>query len=209
MKKFILLVFATLGLFGQGFVPPFDPQAQAAFDKAYWTSQPSEVQALRGLPSDQAPTQALALASKGFIIDYSIQAMSWDPYAVMVLRQNDGLTWTASALQPNICLTIPGANNPPFCPYDPSKPPQGSIKTSTDPKDYPPFVVPVPPQPVPTPVKGLVGAFNGAVYVPGPLAMKNGVPQVADGQKVVQDGVGYTAHVYKWPFGQGVFFSKP
>lgn len=180
---------------------------QKKFDDAYWASLPLELQALRNAPTDQVEAQAEALAQRGFTIDVPIMVFQWDPYVVMTLRQNAGLTWAPSALQPNIGYYTQGVNNPPYQPYDPTKPPAGSIKVSNDIKDYPPVVKPAP---VPAPSTDVVGSLVfGNLYGPGPGAMKDSLtPNVTDGQHVSQDGSDFTARVVRTLFGISVSFTK-
>lgn len=173
-----------------------------SFSDTYWAAQPPQVQAARG-QSDATVWQALAL--EGFVIDVPIMVWNWDAQTVMQIRQNDGLTWVPSALQPGIGF-LPTGGNAPYNPYDPTKPPAGSIKVSVNPADYPPFFAPVPPPP---PVNNLVGPLAfGNLYQPGPAAVVNGVAQVTDGQQVTQEGVNFTAHVAHGLMGISVSFTK-
>lgn len=199
-NKLILLVLTGLGLSAQA----FNHVEQQKFDAVYWAAQPPEVRALKDVV-DNAQA-ALELAVKGFVIDFPVLVAHFDPYATMFYRGVDGFTWVPSGLQPSVCVGTPYSNNPPYCPYDPAKPPEGSIKVSLDVKDYPAFDPPVPPQPAPS--ARLVGLFNGAVYTAGPDALKDGKPQVQDKQVVEQDDVKYIATVRVSPFGFIVFYTK-
>jgi hypothetical protein len=88
---------------------------QTAFDKAYWASEPPELQALPAIADfTQRTTRASVLAAQGFIVDVPIMVWGWDPYLVMTMRENYGYTWvpSASPLRPeshNLArlLTIP------------------------------------------------------------------------------------------------------
>lgn len=205
MKKFIPFLFLASLTFAQ---PGFNHQDQQKFDAIYWAHQPPEVQALQTLPDNQVGTVAQDLALKGDVIDFPIMVWRYDPYATMYYRLYvDGLPWVPSALQPSLCLSIPTASNPPYCPYNPQAMPAGAIKASLDAADYPPFVAPKPPVPAPAGPR-LVGPFNGFVYAAGPDAVKNGQPQVVSGQHVVQDGVEYVATVHVSPFGLVIFYNK-
>lgn len=99
-------------------------------DQAYWAQQPAAVQALQYMPDDQRFAAAQDLANQGYTIDVPIMVYGWDPLATMVVRQNDGLTWVPSALQPNIPVA-PGDSFPGMPSYDPNNPPAGSIAVST------------------------------------------------------------------------------
>src|SRR5580700_10805393 len=117
---------------------------QTAFDKAYWASQPPELQALPAIADlGQRCTRAAALAAQGFVVDVPIMVWGWDPYLVMTMRANYGYTWVPSALQPNIAVA-PGVTQPGTASYDPAHPPAGSIRVSTNIADYPPFNPPAP-----------------------------------------------------------------
>lgn len=174
----------------------------SSFSDAYWASQPLAIQALKG-NADATQWQALALA--GYTIDVPIMVNQWDALTVMTIRQNDGLSWVPSALQPVIGF-LPTGGDAPFNPYDPFHPPAGSIRVSTNIADYPPLIPPTPPAPPATNVVGLL-AF-GTLYYPGPGAMANGKPTVTDGQQVQQDGATYTAHVTAGLMGVSVSFTK-
>lgn len=118
-----------------------------SFDDTYWAAQSPEVQSLRTI-NDQATrtTHAMMLATQGFIIDDEIMILGWDPWKVMSVRQNFGFTWVPNVLQPNVEI-IPGITDWKHTPYDPSNPPLRSIRVSTNPADYPPFIPPPPPPP--------------------------------------------------------------
>src|ERR1700693_3400963 len=116
---------------------------QTAFDKAYWASEPPELQALPAIEDfTQRSTRAAVLAAQGFVVDVPIMVWSWDPYLVMTMRSNYGYTWVPSALQSNV-LVAPGVSQPGTVPYDPAHPPTGSIRVSTSLADYPPLNPPV------------------------------------------------------------------
>jgi hypothetical protein len=55
----------------------------------------------------------------------------YDPYKMMEMRKVAGYTWVPSLGQPNINI-LPGLTMAGVTPYDPSNPPAGSIKVSTD-----------------------------------------------------------------------------
>ncbi len=146
--------------------PTVLPDDNAAFDQAYWASQPPEVQAIESMASPEAT--ALSLAAKGFVIDVPIMIWKWDPWKVMRLRQQYGYTWVPSALQPPI-QEAPGINEPGLTPYDPNNPPAGSIKVSTNLADYPPFnpPAPAPPSPQTTDYVGSLDFGNTYFALPG------------------------------------------
>lgn len=82
------------------------------------------------MPDDQRYAAAQQLANEGYTIDVPIMVWGWDPLATMIVRQNDGLTWVPSALQPNIPVA-PGDTFPGLPSYDPNNPPAGSIQVTT------------------------------------------------------------------------------
>jgi hypothetical protein len=105
-------------------------KSQMTPDQAYWAEQPPAVQALQSMPADQRYAAAQDLASQGYTIDVPIMVWGWDPLATMMVRQNDGLTWVPSALQPNIPVA-PGDSFAGLPSYDPNNPPAGSIPVTT------------------------------------------------------------------------------
>ncbi len=197
-------------------MPVFSMAALEDFNPVYMASLPPAVAAMMGIAdyATRAAT-ALELAQQGYVIDWPLQVLQLgSPYGVMFQRTIDSLTWVPSALQPAIALSIPGQNDPPFAPYNPALPgPAGSIAVSISPADYPPFLPPTPPPPPSINIVGgpIIGGTDPAtgkqMYSSGPGAMVNGVPTVTNGQEVVQGGVTYTAKVYHWPFGSGVYFT--
>lgn len=138
MKTLLLSLLLSVLAFGQELT-----------NDIYWASQPPEIQALRSLPdaSDARAKAAEDLAKNGFRIDVPIMVWAWDAFKVMKLRSDFGYTWVPSALMPPVTLA-PGLAMAGNVPYDPNAPPPGSIKVSTDSKDFPPFVEPVKPKPV-------------------------------------------------------------
>jgi len=148
---------------------PAPPQTtQQLFDQAYWVSQPPEIQALETIDPSQRAAQAAELAASGFIIDVPIMVWGWDPYLVMTMRAQYGFTWVPSALQPPVTIA-PGLSETGVAPYNPSDPPPGSIKVSTNIADYPPFAVPPPPAtPTPAPSDPVGVQTIGNIYTPVP-----------------------------------------
>jgi hypothetical protein len=144
--------------------------AHQQFDQAYWASQPPEIQALAGISDpNQRAAQAAELATSGFTIDVPIMVWAWDPYLVMTMRAQQGYTWVPSALQPPVSIA-PGDTQPGVVPYNPSNPPPGSIKVSTNLADYPPYNPPPQPAPQTPPGNDPVGLQSiGNIYlsVPG------------------------------------------
>lgn len=182
------------------------PTPQQIFDDAYWASFDPKVQALRGMNPAEAAAAALTLAQAGYVIDVPIMVYQWDAFITMSIRQMDGLTWVPSALQSGIGFGPAAVLNPPFSPYDPNNPPQGSIKVSTNPADFKPFY---PPTPAAAPATNVVGPLAfGNLYAPGPGAISNGKPTVIDGQVITQSGASYTAHVVMGLMGWSISFTK-
>jgi hypothetical protein len=176
---------------------------QTAFDKAYWASQPNELRALPAIDDfEQRSLRAADLASKGFVVDVPIMVWSWDPYLVMTMRANYGYTWVPSALQSNV-LVAPGVSQPGTVPYDPARPPSGSIRVSTNLADYPPLnpPVPVPLQPSndgdPVGIQSLGTLF---LSVPGEA--------YPDGAKFTGARGTFLKHVTFTPFGRVNYWEK-
>lgn len=110
---------------------PVDVPTETETD-AYWAAQPAAVQALRGMPDDDAKEKlALSLANQGYSIDTQIMVWNWDPQMTMQVRENQGYSWVPSFGQSNIPigpgLSMPGNPNS----YSPNSPPPGSIPVST------------------------------------------------------------------------------
>jgi hypothetical protein len=104
------------------------PDAQQAFDNAYWASQPAAVQALQKIQDPaQRATMATQLASEGYSIDVPIMVWGWDPSITTAMRQADGYTWVPSALQSGVEMApgLPGMGT--IAAYDPNNAPAGSI----------------------------------------------------------------------------------
>ena len=140
MKTLLLSLLFTLASFGQDVT-----------NEIYWASQPEAVQVLNGLPDVNRSAKAEALAKEGYRIDVPIMVWGWDAFKVMKMRKDYGYTWVPSALMPNITIA-PGLTMIGSTPYDPNSPPSGSIKVSTDAKDYPSAVKPVAVAPATSPV---------------------------------------------------------
>lgn len=116
------------------------PDAALTADQ-YWNHQPAAVRELRGIDAnkdDSAPRaeRAMELAKAGYTIDVAIMVNRYNPVCMMGLRLAQGFAWIPSALQSPI-LVMPGLVFPGLPSYDPAHPPEGSIKVSLDPKDYP------------------------------------------------------------------------
>ena len=130
MKTLLLSLLLSLVAFGQDVT-----------NEIYWASQPEAVQVLQNLPDEKKSAVAEELAKAGYKIDIPIMVWSWDAYKVMKMRKDYGYTWVPSALMPNIAIA-PGLIMSGAVPYDPNSPPSGSIKVSTEAKDYPSAVKP-------------------------------------------------------------------
>ena len=102
--------------------------AASAVDDAYWNKQPAVVQQLREI-DDYGQRQALGtkLASQGYQIDVPIMIWGWDAGTTTDLRKSFGYTWVPSASQPSVSAA-PGLQGGGIVPYDPTKPPPGSIQ---------------------------------------------------------------------------------
>ena len=178
---------------------------QTAFDKAYWASEPPELQALPAIEDlTQRSTRAAVLATQGFIVDVPIMVWGWDPYLVMTMRENYGYTWVPSALQSNVTVA-PGVTQPGAVAYDPTHPPQGSIKVSINPADYPPYN----PPPAPAPAAQLATGGDPV----GPLSIGTLYLSVAgdtspDGTKFTDSRGTFLKHVTVTPFGRTNYWEK-
>lgn len=175
---------------------------QLDFDKAYWAAQTPEVRALGAIDDlAQRIKRGAELATKGFTVDVPVMVWGWDPYLVMKMRSDFGYTWVPSALQPAVTIA-PGISQPGTISYDPSRPPAGSIRVSTNIADYPPFDPPVPPPPHPA-QDGPVGLQNlGTLYysVPGEV--------YPDGAQFTDTRGTFLKHVVFTPFGRTNYWEK-
>lgn len=193
------------------YVNPYFPEATLTPD-IYWANKPSQVRALRGMPSDQVSLAAKQLADDGYTIDVPIMVYQWEPVTVMGIRQEEGFTWVPSGNQPNIPV-MPGLVFPGLPTYDPLHPPPGSIRVSINAADYPAFdPPPPPPPPLPTNIVGIREWGNVYTYGPGAWSIAPGdkvftingkVGTDIEGQPVTQDGATYTAHISPGPLGIG------
>jgi hypothetical protein len=108
------------------------PAKPANETDAYWAQFPKEVQALRDIPNrDDRIQAAWGLVHQGFTVDAEIMVLGNDPYGTMLMRQQNGYTWTPAMGQPPIDLQ-PGLQMAGHQPYDPLHPPAGSIPVSLD-----------------------------------------------------------------------------
>jgi hypothetical protein len=99
-------------------------------DDAYWSAQPAAVQQLRGIQSlDERQALGEELANEGYSIDVPIMIWGWDAGKVTAARESYGYTWVPSALQQPVSAA-PGITGGGITPYDPSKPPSGSIQVA-------------------------------------------------------------------------------
>jgi hypothetical protein len=176
---------------------------QTAFDKAYWASEPPELQALPAIADlTQRTTRAAVLATQGFIVDVPIMVWGWDPYLVMTMRENYGYTWVPSALQTNISVA-PGITQPGAVAYDPTHPPPGSIKVSINIADYPPYN----PPPAPAAQLPTDGDPVGPLSI-GTLYLSVAGDTSPDGTKFTDSRGTFLKHVTITPFGRTNYWEK-
>jgi hypothetical protein len=111
-----------------GVNPPPGSTSTLSADDAYWAKQPPMVQQLREIGDIDARKQlGEQLANEGYSIDVPIMVWGWDAAKVTAARESYGYTWVPSALQQPISAA-PGITGGGFIPYDPTKPPSGSIQ---------------------------------------------------------------------------------
>ena len=70
------------------------------------------------------------LADQGYTVDLPIMVWGWDPMKTMLTRKMYGYNWVPSFNQSPVStpnLALPGQT-----PYDPDRPPPGSIAVNTD-----------------------------------------------------------------------------
>jgi hypothetical protein len=148
---------------------------------------------------------AIVLATQGFLIDGEIDVWGWDPYLVMLIRSQQGYTWTPSLLQPPVLIApnlSQGAQS-----YNPNAPPAGSIKVSLALPDYPAFLPPMPAMAAAAPPTSCVGVSLGAGYYAAPYYATVQACRLANGAMYMADPRGYfDFHVAATPFGSSVWF---
>ena len=142
-------------------------------------------------------SQAASLAAAGNLIDVPLMVYGWDPWSINSQRVAAGLDWVPSALQQPLNsptgYAMPGfAAGPNQTPY-PTIPPPNTIRVSTNPADYPPFVTPVPKPPAPTDAVGGLNFGNIYFTVPGFTYV--------NGQTYTDTRGTFTAVVVATPFG--------
>lgn len=177
---------------------------QAIFDSAYWAHQAPPVAALQNMAGDfGAPTPsgrtstAMALATQGYSVDVPIMVWGWDPYLVMLSREQYGYTWVPSALSAPVQMA-PGVAEAGQIPYDAANPPAGSIKVSLALSDYPPYLSPVSAPPPAVPSASCVGVATGAGFY---SAINGAGCPANDGQVYSGDGRGtFVFHLSVSPF---------
>jgi hypothetical protein len=173
------------------------------FNDAYWASKAPEVQALRNAGPERA-NMAAELSGKGFTIDVDIMVWGWSPWLVMTARQQYGLPWVPSYSQPNIESALSKA------PTDMTHPWPGSIPTSTNLADYPPFVPPPAPVVPSHDAVGAPGAFGeGTFSVDVQGAFVNGRPIFKAGDVIPHDGqpLYYVARPGTWGLEQRMWMT--
>ena len=140
--------------------PVWNKQDQAAFNAAYLASLRPELLTLTqnyehkyfvGSPEYDPKAAATLLAdamATGHTIDTQIMLWGMDPYTVMFMRVLYGYTYVPSFGQPNF-TSSPG-NASPFQESNiQAGVPAGTIAVSLNPADYPPYVAPIVPPPIP------------------------------------------------------------
>ena len=201
LKRFSLIAVLLAAL-----VSPAIAQTPAEFDKAYWLSKPTEVQALQYLEpnSNEALDLGVKLATAGFEIDKVIMVNGLDPYRIMQMRKMLGYTWVPRFLQPDIPLA-PGLSAPGsgWTEYDPVNPPKGAVVVSCNINDYPPFNPPKVDPPAVEPSAARPGVPEGGPYY-GVLRGDTS----PDGT-VFKDSTGvYVKHIQLSPFGKSAWWVK-
>lgn len=203
MSKFtrllLKIVFSSLVASNIGLISA----QEAGFDEVYWAHQPPQIRVLKNLSDPALSTAAREAADKGFPVDVPIQVWKWRPWLVMMIREQQGLTWVPSANQEPLNLAgdalkygFSGRS------YEPKNPPPGTIKVSTRQSDYPAFDPPAPP---PAPVSGLV--VGGAIGFDNRFYSLPAGLNVPNGGKVIQDGRMCTKSVVNGVIGQFHFFT--
>lgn len=120
---------------------------QSEFDEIYWRAQHPDKRALRQMTSpeekDRRENVAAELAVRGIPIDRVIDVFGCSPHTTMTIRDSYGLKWTPSLFQDPEAIFFNDAYRLGQGPM-----PEGAIKVSLDPADYPPYPDPEPPKPV-------------------------------------------------------------
>lgn len=193
------------------------------WDQAWWASQPASVQALNQLslnPLSVRADAAMALIQSSdpknpVLIDLNIVVWGWSPYLVHLLRTNFGIPYEGNFSGTGQAPI--GAGSPMNVPQPWAKAPAGTLPTvpiTGDPATdldrlnalYPPPLPPPPPPPLST---NVVGSLEyGDIYSYGPGSKDaSGKWAVKDGQIVLQNGQGFTAHLSTGMFGDTLYFT--
>ena len=185
--------------------PSITSDAMAQFKKAYWNAFLGPVRALQNIADPAARySAAVQLAQQGYAIDVNIMVSGQGPVLAMLQRQFvDLMTWIPNAMQPSIGWSNGGNNNPPYVPYDPTKPPPNCLKVSCNPADFPPAsdLPPVNPPAPPIASMNLVGGMvvTGDYWLTANAAAELKAGAIYNGFKWTENG-----HEYALVVGQGL-----
>ena len=122
----------------------------------------------------------------------------------MNYRVSFGFTWVPSALQPQVTIAPGVAPLAGLIAYDPSHPPAGSIKVSTNPADYPPYVTPVPAHAADPASSDPVGLAIGRQ----PVSFHPWATTYPDGAQYTDARGTFVKHVIITPFGRTNYWEK-
>jgi hypothetical protein len=176
----------------------FDYETRSRFNEAYWLHKAPAVRALRdmSLNTPDRAAEGVRLAHLGYLIDRLIDVEGAEPYATMRAREELGMTWVPSLLMMGVTLVGPGAN------YDPSWAPAGSIKATSEVKEYPPYDPPAPPPSVEQPKVPVWRHNTGNLWF---AAIGDNSP---DGTPYKDDRGSFLKHVIPSPFGGWQYWEK-
>ncbi len=112
------------------------------FNEVYWNAQPAAVRTVKSMQSlsPERLTKAVELARAGYRVDAQIVALGFEPWGTMKGRQLNGFKWAPALLQ-DYSLVMWPLNPWELGPNSPA--PEGTIKVSLDPADYPAIDQPV------------------------------------------------------------------
>lgn len=143
------------------------------FVKAYWAAQPPAVRAFQHMPNSNPDGTvsslrgelAVALTQQGYDVDLPIMVWDWNPYWIMQIRENEGVT------------------NPMYLNGKP-------IHVSSSQANYPPFDPPAAPEPAPD--TRVVGRYTG--FLNWYFSTEAG-KDVPNGRSVSQDGAAFVKEI--------------
>ncbi|MEN6606247.1 MAG: hypothetical protein ABFD60_03300 [Bryobacteraceae bacterium] len=137
-----LLSLCVLAGLGWVFAGDLGIEDREKFNELYWNAQPAAVRVVRTMQSlsPERLSKAVELARQGYRVDAQIAGLGFEAWGTMKGRQLNGFKWAPALLQ-DYSLVMWPLNPWELGPNTPA--PEGTIKVSLDPADYPAIDQPV------------------------------------------------------------------